>query len=786
MIRQEPDSATSTGSKSKNQWPRLAILGVVCALIIGAFIWSAQPGILESISYPAQESYYNLLVQGFRSGQLNVKREAPPALATLSDPYDPDANSQYVWDQHNLCYEMSYYKGKLYLYFGATAVLVLFWPYEILTGHYLPATDAILIFFSCGLVMAAGLLYAIWRRYFPVASVWIIAAAIASLGLCTGILDILSSCDVYEVAKSCAFAFMMLALVGIYRALHDPKQEIKWLLLASLAYGLAIASRQTLIFGALVLLIPPFQAWRGVARTDSPVRFIALLAAAVCPMAAVGLGLMFYNDLRFDNPLEFGWRYQLTNINQNVAVGPFNLHYLWFNFRFYFLQPAHWSGHYPFLQIVPMPPAPSGYAGIGIPYAGLLCNYPIVWMALAAPLAWHGRRDVPGLRWFVTTLLWLFVACALTLCFFRVASSRYQFDFLPVFILLAIVGILGLEQALAGRVLWRRIVRCAWCLLLAYTAVFNVFAAVESRAATNWLLGNYFFTHNQMDTASHYFQKALVINPECVDAYRGLGCILLQQGQTDQAMVQIQKALQINPDYAEAHRDLGSCLLRMGRMDDAIAETQRAVQLEPETAAFRGALASLFSKEGRMDDAIVQYQKVIEIKPGNAEAHYDLGGCFLQTGQLDLAITEYQKAVSIKPRFVQAYNNLASVYSRKKMAAEAIVCYEKALKLEPQFIPAQVNLAWLLATWPEPSLRNGTRAVTLAETANNSVGGENPLILHALAAAYAESGRFSEARSTAQKALALATAQSNADLARQLSKEIALYQNNLPYHSPKD
>ena len=79
--------------------------------------WTGRhPGWPARSSTHAEDSYYNLLVQGFRDGQLNMKREAPPGLARLADPYDPAVNAAYIVEVG----DMSYYKGKLYLYFGVT------------------------------------------------------------------------------------------------------------------------------------------------------------------------------------------------------------------------------------------------------------------------------------------------------------------------------------------------------------------------------------------------------------------------------------------------------------------------------------------------------------------------------------------------------------------------------------------------------------------------------------------------------------------------------------------
>jgi hypothetical protein len=112
----------------KNAWISLA---VVCALVVGIYAYTAHSAYFVSKSLNPADDYYNLLVQGFRAGQLNLKVDVPSGLAQLADPYDPDAHARYQ------VLDMSYYKGKLYLYFGVTPALVLFWPYVALTGHYL-------------------------------------------------------------------------------------------------------------------------------------------------------------------------------------------------------------------------------------------------------------------------------------------------------------------------------------------------------------------------------------------------------------------------------------------------------------------------------------------------------------------------------------------------------------------------------------------------------------------------------------------------------------------------
>ena len=262
----------------RTKWMRWAVLSVVCALVIGVYVRSANSGMIEFFGLRAENTYYNLLVQGFRAGQLNLKTEVPPGLAQLADPYNPAVNEIYRWNYGHPLHDLSYYKGKLYLYFGITPALVLFWPYEALTGHYLLHKDATLIFFSTGFLIATGLLLALWRRYFAAVSFWVIVSCIIALGLANFIPGILTRCDVYEVSISCGYAMTMLALAGIWQALHQPQQRGRWLALASLAYGLALGARPSLLFGAVILLMPIVQAWREKQRI-----WLLLTAATIPP-----------------------------------------------------------------------------------------------------------------------------------------------------------------------------------------------------------------------------------------------------------------------------------------------------------------------------------------------------------------------------------------------------------------------------------------------------------------------------------------------------------------------
>jgi len=286
----------------------------------------------------------------------------------------------------------------------------------------------------------------------------------------------------------------------------------------------------------------------------------------------------------------------------------------------------------------------------------------------------------------------------------------------------------------------------------------------------------------RVDEAIAHFQQALQLAPDYAPAHYNLGIALLKKGKLDDAITHFQQALQTAPNYAAAHYNLGKVLLQTGRADEAITHFQKTLQLAPGSADVYNNLGIALLQKGRTEEAITQFQQALQIDPGVASPRLNLGNALLQKGAVDEAIAQFQKALQINPDYAEAHYNLGNALFQKGRAAEAIAQFQKALQISPADADAQNNLAWILATCAEQSLRNGRQAVELAQKANEISGGTNPFILHTLAAAFAEAGRFGDAQRTAQKAIELARAAGQQDLVKQFNGEIKRYKARLPLY----
>jgi tetratricopeptide (TPR) repeat protein len=239
------------------------------------------------------------------------------------------------------------------------------------------------------------------------------------------------------------------------------------------------------------------------------------------------------------------------------------------------------------------------------------------------------------------------------------------------------------------------------------------------------------------------------LNPGSALACNDLAVALAGRGQLAESIIQFQKALEINPDFAEVDYNLGNALAKCGRLDEAITHYRQALKLKPDSVALHYNLGLILLDHGQVDEAIAQFGMALQIKPDFADAHYHLGRALTRQGQIGEAIRQYHQTLKVKPDHAEAWN----------------------------------SLAWLRATYPEASFRDGAEAVKSAQRAAQLTGGRDAPILDTLGAAYAEAGRFPEAVQAARKALDLATQQNNQSLAESIKAKLALYEAGTPFRA---
>ena len=568
--------------------------------------------------------------------------------------------------------------------------------------------------------------------------------------------------------------FSLLALLAWVEFVEEPPRW-RWYGMALMFFTLALASKTTActLPAAMLLILWLKQRPIGWSRLAQTVPFLAL---------GVGMGMVSMWWERHHQGTE-GKTFALGLLERLLIAS----RAVWF-YAGKLLWPANLTFNYPRWVIHPAEALAYGWlvAGAGL---GAVIHY----------ARWFAGRSVEVAAIFYVAVLSPLLGFIMLYTFrYTFVADHYQYVACLGPIALAAAG---LAQFKTGRIVLPPYFQAAFCgALLAvlgvltwrqcgmYTDLQTLWRTTLARNPHSCMalnnLGTVYLNQGRLDEATASFEEALKIEPDDANAHFNLGHILLRQGQLDEAAAHFQRVLEIQPNDAKAHSDLGLVFLQKGKVDEASTQFRAALKLQPDFIEAHYNLGNVSFQMGRLDEAFAHFQKVGELQPGNAEVHNNLGWVLLCRGRAEVAIAQFQTALKIQPGFALANGNLALALIRNGQAREAIAQYQSFLKLQPNNAGALSDLAWVLATWPEASVRNGAQAVELARRANELSDGRDSEILRTLAAAYAEGGQFTEAVTTARQALQLADSQSNGTLGDALRSQLKSYQAGSPFRDP--
>lgn len=263
------------------------------------------------------------IVDAFRAGQVHLLDTPSKELLAMDNPYDWSARRALgvsaKWD-HLL------FDGKYYSYYGIAPVLLLFLPYNLITGYYFPTAEAILLFGALGIVFLALLFWEFSKRFAAKIPNSILISTLVVLLISSGVWYNFVYDNFYEIAQASGFMFTAAGFFFLLRSGVVGEGDIRYrhIVLATMCLGWAVLCRPTLalycVVACIFLVFGYLKHRRAVKETSTAATrkqalnhaTVKYVLAAVLPFAILGGTQMLYNYARFGNPLDFGIQYSLT------------------------------------------------------------------------------------------------------------------------------------------------------------------------------------------------------------------------------------------------------------------------------------------------------------------------------------------------------------------------------------------------------------------------------------------------------------------------------------------
>ena len=340
----------------------------------------------------------------------------------------------------------------------------------------------------------------------------------------------------------------------------------------------------------------------------------------------------------------------------------------------------------------------------------------------------------------------------------------------------------------------------------------------QKSAAATYGLGQVALSQRSYAEAVNYLEKALALTPganrihySLAMAYRGLGdaekarAHLAQQGPVGvrvadplvdglqdliagervhlirgrlaieakryaEAADELRKAIVAKPDSLSARLNLGAVLIQTGDLPEAISQFEESLRIDPKNAMAHYNLAILLANKGQHEQAIAHLRSLLSIYSNDLDARFLLAQELRKSGRFEAALVEFSRVVEGDPNNEEALLEEVKLRLRKKQYQLAQDGLEKGHARYPQKGQTAVMLAYLLAASPDYDLRNGARALELAQLVYKATGLINHGIVVALA--LAELGRCDEASSWLRLMIAKASEAGKSDVVERLKAQL--------------
>lgn len=247
------------------------------------------------------------------NGQIELLEEPSEELKAMDNPYDSEKRDN---EGVPYLYDVAYYDGHYYNYFGIAPILTLILPFRLITGNYLPTC----IFNILYVVIAVFALYGLYKKlvdkYIKKISLYNFYLGFYAILFASNIFTLFRGMK-YDIVIASGIAFLLIALNLSLSIYENPKFKILKLILLGITTALVVLSKPNLIVYYLLILFFVLCTMKDKTIKDK----IKDLSFVAVPLGVLAIFQMWLNYVRFDSILEFGAQYQLSGLNVTTSMG---------------------------------------------------------------------------------------------------------------------------------------------------------------------------------------------------------------------------------------------------------------------------------------------------------------------------------------------------------------------------------------------------------------------------------------------------------------------------------
>ena len=381
----------------------------------------------------SQHNQYDELAQAFIEGKTYIDNDdVPQSLIDMENPYDTVARSKqaeitgdsYRWD-------VAYFNGHYYVYFGIVPLILMYLPFRAIFDAPFPSAVGIMAFALIFSIGVFKLLDLIIKKKFKSVSVGTYLITALTFINCCGMTFLAKRPDFYSVPIITSMAFVVWGILLWFKGLDTEKRKSLHFLLGSLCMALSVGCRpQSVLICAVAL--PLFASYFFKDKYLFKKKGITELITLAAPFVAIAAVIMYYNNIRFGSPFDFGSSYNLTT--NDVTRRGFSLGRTGLGIFTYLFQTPSLIATFPFIEEVSIE---TNYIGKTISescFGGLITSLPLLWFGFALPKV---KSTLKENKLFAFTATLFLIGFALVIADTQAGGllQRYYSDFGYIFFL---------------------------------------------------------------------------------------------------------------------------------------------------------------------------------------------------------------------------------------------------------------------------------------------------------------------------------------------------------------
>ena len=427
--RREYESDYDSNSKEQTIGFLLEILVIFICIVVYTVLQNNTNKIFIKSNEINNEDSLLMQTESFMNGQIKLMKEPSERLKEMENPYDNEKRDE---DRIPFLYDVAYYNGAYYNYFGVAPIITCILPFRLITGGYVQCYIFNLVFVLGAMIS----LYYLYKRLLDK----FIYRDISTIDFQLGYFAILFGANIltllrgakYDIVITSGIMFTLISM-GLAISIYEEEgfKPIK-LILLGITSAFMVLSKPTFIVYYLLILFFIINGMK-----NNRLKYNIVDGIIICiPLGIFAILQMALNYLRFDSIFEFGAKYQLTSFNMISCMG-FSFGKIYAGFMEYIFRiPSINPLEFPFVFIN----TKTSLVSINeVLYENRLVGLvaiPILWIYLFMKKSLEEDRTLK--RYVYLSLVCVFIAIVLNTCLGGVCEA-YAIDFKLILCINAVI-----------------------------------------------------------------------------------------------------------------------------------------------------------------------------------------------------------------------------------------------------------------------------------------------------------------------------------------------------------